>query len=143
MPVMSDINIWKLGMKYPHMYVIDRQVKWKICSKDWWQFMSSSSLPPYGSKLTLRKIAIWLSTNCHKIYLFFKKLPKIATGNFFEKKRKFLAIFLEKNVMFLAIFWQSNGIFPEGQISSNIIQAWEGSQHQFFQSIMYTKHWKF
>ena len=67
--------------------------------------------------LTLWKIAIWMSKNCQKLDIFFKKIAKnfhffkkIAIGNFFEKNK----IFFCKNVEFLAIFWQSNSNFPEG-----------------------------
>ena len=74
------------------------------------------------SHLTLRKIAIWLSTNFQKLDIFSKKIAKNFL--FFQKKLP-MAIFLKKmkifgnffwkNVKFLAIFWQSNGNFPEGQ----------------------------
>ena len=74
--------------------------------------------------LTLRIIAIWLSKNCQKLDIFFKKIDKIfiffnkiANGNFVEKNENFVN-FLEKNVKFLAIFWQSNGNFPEGQVGT-------------------------
>ena len=58
-----------------------------------------------GNYLTLRKIAIWLSKNCQKLDIFFKKI--------------------DKNCHFLAIFGQSNGNFPEGPVltstSSSIV----------------------
>ena len=75
---------------------------------------------PYD--LTLLKIAIWLSKNCQKLDIFWKKIAKNfhffkknCQWQFFWKISKFLAIFFWKNVKFLAIFWHSNGNFPEGQ----------------------------
>ena len=57
--------------------------------------------------LTLRKIAIWMSVNCQKLDIFFKKIAN-------EKNENFWHFFFK--VKFLAIFWQSNGNFPEGQV---------------------------
>ena len=69
------------------------------------QHSPSSSVPGRCVNLTLRKIAIWLSKQLPNTLPFLKKLPKIfiffkkiAIGNFFEKKWKFLAIFWESNV---------------------------------------------
>ena len=64
------------------------------------------------SNLTLRKIANWMSKNCQKLVIFFKKIDKNC--HFFQQNCHWQ--FCWKNVKFLAIYWHSIGNFPEGQL---------------------------
>ena len=75
-----------------------------------------------GNRLTLWKIAIWMSKNCKTLVIIYKQIAKIflffqkiVNGNFFGKKDTFWTFF-ENNVKFFVIFWHSNGNFPEGRV---------------------------
>ena len=85
-----------------------------------------------GSRLTLRKIAFWLSKICRKLkkkffliakncHFFKKKLPKLCCCFLAIFKKDIFWQFKKKRREFLAIFWHSNGNFPEGQL---IISFW-------------------
>ena len=71
--------------------------------------------------LTLWKIAIWLSKNCQKLDIFFKKIDKKC--HFFNK----IAIgnFVEKNDTFCQFFWKKCQSF--GNFLTFKWQFWRGS----------------
>ena len=76
-----------------------------------------SSLSHQYDKLTLRKIAIWLSKIYQKLNIFFKKiaksfifLKKFTKFSFFFQMKSF-GNFFGKNVKLLAIFWHQMANF--------------------------------
>ena len=92
----------------------------RSCTKWWRDTEVWDDTVRYSSNLTLRKIAIWMSKNCQKLDIFFKKIYKNfhffqqnCQWQFFWKNKKFGHFFFLKKyqvfVNFLTVKWQFSG----------------------------------